>query len=52
MASYVRILLKEFYTEIKLEIIDCYKQADLDDEVVDKLLQNSNEEQLQYEDWD
>jgi hypothetical protein len=52
MSSYVRILLKEFYTEIKLEIIDCYKQADLDDEVVDKLLQNSNEEQLQYEDWD
>lgn len=52
MSSYVRILLKEFYTEIKLEIIDCYKQADLDDEVVDKLLQSSNEEQNQYEDWD
>jgi len=52
MSSYVRILLKEFYTEIKLEIIDCYKQADLDDEVVDKLLQNANEEISQYEDWD
>ena len=53
MSSYIKILLKEFYTEIKLEIIDCYKQADLDDEVVDKLLQNSNEEALQqYEDWD
>ena len=53
MSSYIRILLKEFYTEIKLEIIDCYKQADLDDDEIDKLLQNSNEDiPQQYEDWD
>ena len=52
MSSYVRILLTKFYTEVKYAIIDCYKSVDLDDEVVDKLLQNSNEEPNKYEDWD
>lgn len=52
MSSYVRILLTKFYTEVKYAIIDCYKSVDLDDEVVDKLLQNSNEETNKYEDWD
>ena len=52
MSSYVRILLKKFYTEIKNEILDCYKSVDIDDEVLDKLIQNSTEEQLNYEDWD
>ncbi len=52
MSSYVRILLKKFYTEIKNDIIECYKSVDIDDEVLDKLIQNSTEEQTQYEDWD
>ena len=52
ISNYVRILIKEFYTEIKLEILECYKQADIDDDVVDRLLQNSSEEVLQYENWD
>ena len=52
MASYVRILLTKFYTEVKCTIIECYKTADIDDEVVDRLLQNQNEEQIQYEDGD
>ncbi len=50
MSSYLRILIKEFYTELKLEIIDCYKQADIDEEVVDRLLQNANEDRDNYED--
>ena len=52
MASYIRILLTKFYTEVKCTIIECYKTADIDDEVVDRLLQNPNEEQIQYEDGD
>ena len=52
MASYIRILLTKFYTEVKCTIIECYKTADIDDEVVDRLLQNPNEEQIQYEDRD
>ena len=36
MASYIRILLTKFYTEVKCTIIECYKTADIDDEVVDR----------------
>ena len=52
IASYVRILLTKFYTEVKQAIIECYKAADINDEAVDRLLQNPNEEQIQYEDGD
>ena len=52
MSSYVRILLTKFYTGVKYAIIECYKSVDINNDVIDKLLQNSNEEQTQYEDWD
>lgn len=38
MASYVRILLKEFYTELKLEIIDCYNATTIDDATADTII--------------
>jgi hypothetical protein len=38
-ANYVRILLKELYSEIKAEILDCHHMTYLDDNIVDKLLQ-------------
>jgi len=50
MSSYVRILLKEFYSEIKNEIIDCHKMTDIDDSVVDRVLQNATEDGDNYED--
>jgi len=50
MGSYVRILLKEFYSEIKLEIIECHKAVDLDDTTVDAMLQNVAEDRDVYED--
>ena len=40
MSSYVRILLKEFYSEIKLEIMECHSLTNLSDDIVDKILQN------------
>ena len=49
MNNYVRILLKEFFTEIKLEIMDSYKAADIDESVVEKLLQDTGESNT-YED--
>lgn len=49
MQSYVRVLLKEFYTEIKLEIIDCHKTSYIDDELIDKLLQPPKEDLDHYE---
>ena len=38
LASYVRILLKEFYTELKLEIMDCYTATQIDDETADQIV--------------
>lgn len=50
MSGYVRILLKEFYSEIKNEIMDCYQATNIDDGVLDKMLQNTTEERDAYED--
>ena len=49
MSAYVRILLKEFYTEIKKEVIECYQASDLSDDIIDKMLQNSTEDRDLYE---
>lgn len=38
MSGYVRVLLKEFYTEIKLEILACHQAVSLDDSMLEKLL--------------
>ena len=40
MSGYVRVLLKEFYTEIKLEVIDCYKLVQMDDSILETLLRD------------
>ena len=49
MSSYVRILLKEFYSEIKLEIMECHNITDISDDIVDRILQNSTEDRDNYE---
>lgn len=38
MSGYIRVLLKEFYTEIKLEILTCHREVSLDDATLEKLL--------------
>ena len=43
-AQYVRVLLKEFYAEIKREIMDCHQLTSIDDDLIDKLLQPPLEE--------
>lgn len=42
MGGYVRVLLKEFYTEIKLEIMDCSKMVQLDDSILENLLRSED----------
>lgn len=42
MSGYVRVLLKEFYTEIKLEIMDCSKMVQLDDSILENLLRSED----------
>lgn len=49
MSSYVRILLKEFYSEIRKEIMECHQMTYMNDDLVDKLLQPSTEEVNNYE---
>lgn len=50
MSSYVRILLKEFYSEVMIEIMECHNAADISDDLVDHILQNSTEDRDNYED--
>jgi hypothetical protein len=50
MANYTKVLLKEFFMALKLEIMDCYKTADLDDHDLENILYSAtgvsnNEEQ-------
>lgn len=50
MSSYVRILLKEFYSAIMLEIMECHNAADISDETLDYMLQNPAEDRTDHED--
>jgi hypothetical protein len=44
MANYTKVLLKEFFTAIKMEIIDCYKEADLSDTDIENILSSNTED--------
>ena len=44
MSGYIRVLLKEFYTELKLEILECHKEVSLDDETLERLVCNADQE--------
>ena len=50
MSGYIRVLLKEFYTEIKLEILECHKAVDIEDSVLEKLLRSEEDVNGGYED--
>jgi hypothetical protein len=43
-SAYVRVLIKEFYSEIKSEIMECHRLSTIDDDTIDKLLQPPLEE--------
>jgi hypothetical protein len=43
MANYAKILLKEFFMELKLEIMDCYAAADLSDMELENILDSAPE---------
>jgi hypothetical protein len=50
MSNYTKVLLKEFFTALKLEIIDCYKAADLSDEDLENILAHPMEDWQSHED--
>lgn len=43
MSNYTKILLKEFFMELKLEIIDCYRESDISDTDLENILNNTQE---------
>jgi hypothetical protein len=43
MTNYTKVLLKEFFTELKLEIMDCFKEADLSDFDLENILDSAPE---------
>jgi hypothetical protein len=44
MSSYTKVLLKEYFTALKLEIMDCYKEADLSDDILESILTTTTED--------
>jgi hypothetical protein len=48
MSNYVKILVKEFFTAIKLEIMDCCQVASPSDDTLETILQ-ANWEESYYE---
>ena len=49
MSNYTKILLKEFFTAIKQEVIDCYKTADLSEETLASILAETTKEWYENE---
>jgi hypothetical protein len=49
MTNYVKILVKEFFTAIKLEIMDCCREASPTDDTLDAILQANWEESFYEE---
>jgi hypothetical protein len=43
MANYTKVLLKEFFMELKLEIMDCYKASDVSDTDLENILDSAPE---------
>jgi len=50
MTNYTKVLLKEFFTALKLEIMDCYKEADLSELDIENILANTTEDWYASED--
>ena len=43
MSNYTKILLKEFFMELKLEIMECYKYSDIGDKDLENILDSAPE---------
>jgi hypothetical protein len=44
MSGYIRVLLKEFYMQLKLEILECHSAVSIDDDTLEKLVCNVDQE--------
>ena len=48
MSEYIRVLLKKFYTSLKEKIIDCFKDTQIDDTILDKIISTPDGEYKEY----
>jgi hypothetical protein len=48
MSEYIRVLLKKFYTLLKEKIIDCFKDTQIEDIILDKIISTPNGEYKEY----
>jgi len=49
MTSYVRLLLNEFYSEIKLQIMECYEVVAVDDNMIEKIISGQDGQNYEYD---
>lgn len=49
ISGYTKILLKEFFMELKLEIMDCYRQSDIRDNDLENILASAAEDSINEE---
>lgn len=50
MASYIRILTKEFCTTLAKEVIDCFSQTEIDEETAERILNYREGADYEYDD--
>ena len=50
MSSYVKVLIKEFYTKFKNELIDCYASSAADERILERLIANPEGDFVDYDD--
>ena len=51
MSNYTKILLKEFFMALKLEIMDCYKESDLTDMDIENIICSASEVNINEEQY-
>ena len=49
MGNYLKVLLNEVFIELKKEIMECYKEVEIDDAILEKLITYNNQENNQNE---
>ena len=50
LSGYVKVLMSEFFTELKKEIMDCYNESVIDDSTLEYLI-SAPEGKANYEEW-
>ena len=49
MTNYVQVLIKEFYTALKVELMDCYTQVRPSEELLEKVISRPKDTGEDYE---